>query len=226
MAKLSGDENFNAAQATVVLSILNIMMAPLRSLLVSVSSSLSAFAIFDRMQEFLSLDERADTRLLLNASEKSTESPSGSGTHSHSTRGFTIRDGSFKWGKEEVLSALSVASEDFADGSIAMVVGPIGSGKSTFLKSLLGETVQVSGTVSLTATDIAFCDQTPWLMNATIRDNILAQSGDYDEAWYNTVIEACDLNTDLATFDNASDTIVGDRGLKLSGGQKQRMVRQ
>ena len=62
-------------------------------------------------------------------------------------------------------------------------------------------------------------------MNTTVRGNIVAGSEGFDEAWYDTVIEACDLSTDLARLPSGSSTVVGDGGLKLSGGQKERIVR-
>ena len=105
-----------------------------------------------------------------------------------------------------------------------MVVGPVGSGKSTLLKALIGETYSLSGDLRLSVSRVAFCDQTPWLTNGTIRSNIVGESGVYDEAWYDTVIHACDLVTDFAQHSRGDQTMVGSRGVKLSGGQKQRIV--
>lgn len=61
-------------------------------------------------------------------------------------------------------------------------------------------------------------------MNATIRDNIVAESGFFEDKWFDTVVEACDLAQDFARLPDGVSTVVGDKGVKLSGGQKQRLV--
>jgi len=110
-------------------------------------------------------------------------------------------------------------------GSLVIVIGPVGSGKSTFLKTLIGETYALEGELRLPTARIAYCDQTSWITSGTVRDNIMGESGIYDEEWYSAVIHACDLETDLAQLSHGDKTIVGSKGVKLSGGQKQRIVR-
>jgi len=70
---------------------------------------------------------------------------------------------------------------------------------------------------------MAYCDQTPWLENRSIRDNILGQSP-LDEKWLATVLEACALDEDVRMFPLGDLTLVGSGGVSLSGGQKQRVV--
>ena len=106
---------------------------------------------------------------------------------------------------------------------LAIVVGPVGCGKSTFLKGILGETSGFEGHVHLSSFDVAYCDQTPWIMNGSIRENIIADS-EVDEAWYHSVLRACALEVDLRNLEDGDDTIVGSKGIKLSGGQRQRLV--
>merc|ERR1719150_364637 len=43
------------------------------------------------------------------------------------------------------------------------------------------------------------------------------------EAWYNQVVEACALTSDLKLLSNGDMTEIGERGVTLSGGQKQRV---
>ena len=47
---------------------------------------------------------------------------------------------------------------------------------------------------------------------------------DWDATWYSTVIHACALNTDIATFPLGDDTAVGTKGVSLSGGLRQRIA--
>ncbi|ORZ37672.1 ABC transporter type 1, transmembrane domain-containing protein, partial [Catenaria anguillulae PL171] len=56
----------------------------------------------------------------------------------------------------------------------------------------------------------------------TLRENILLTS-QYDDKWYNRVIEACALKPDLETLPNGDQTLIGDKGVNLSGGQKARL---
>jgi ATP-binding cassette subfamily C (CFTR/MRP) protein 1 len=107
-----------------------------------------------------------------------------------------------------------------------LIIGPVASGKSTLLKGLIGETFLLSGSVEYTVPDeVAYCDQDAWLLNQSIRDNIVA-FGSYDEEFYDRVVAACQLTEDLEQLPNGDKTTIGSRGLSLSGGQKQRVVSQ
>jgi ATP-binding cassette subfamily C (CFTR/MRP) protein 1 len=109
------------------------------------------------------------------------------------------------------------------EGSLTMVVGPVSSGKSTLLKALLGETPAARGLQRSSFSEVAYCSQSPWLVNGTLRNNIIHGSG-FDSAWYNTVAQACDLETDISAMPLGDETIVGSKGLSLSGGQQQRVA--
>ena len=43
---------------------------------------------------------------------------------------------------------------------------------------------------------IAFCQQSPWIQNATLRDNVLF-GRPYEAAFYARVLSACALDADL-----------------------------
>lgn len=103
-----------------------------------------------------------------------------------------------------------------------MIVGPLGSGKSTLLKALLSETYKSSGTVEflLSTDEIAFCDQDPWLLNHSIRENILGVCS-YRGDVYDRVIQACQLTEDFAGLPDGDSTAA----IGLSRDQKQRIVR-
>ena len=55
------------------------------------------------------------------------------------------------------------------------MTGPTGSGKSALLASILQELVAVDGHTVVEGTT-AYAAQTPWLMAATIRENVLLGS--------------------------------------------------
>jgi ABC-type multidrug transport system fused ATPase/permease subunit len=112
----------------------------------------------------------------------------------------------------------------FSKGELNLIVGPIGSGKSSLLLALLGEMRLISGEFYLPRHNgVAYVSQTAWLQNATIRDNILFGS-EFDEERYWKVVDACALKVDLDLFEAGDRTEVGEKGITLSGGQKQRLA--
>ncbi|KAI7678884.1 hypothetical protein KC353_g22360, partial [Hortaea werneckii] len=70
---------------------------------------------------------------------------------------------------------------------------------------------------------VAFCDQTAWLRQGSIKDNIVNDS-EYNHAWYESVIDACELSVDIASFAEGDNFAVGSQGQALSGGQKHRIA--
>ena len=78
-----------------------------------------------------------------------------------------------------------------------------------------GPKIRIDGTMSL-------IEQTPFILNATIRDNILFGE-ELDEERYNRVVEACQLGRDLEILNGGDLTEIGEQGVNLSGGQKARV---
>ncbi|KAI8802479.1 P-loop containing nucleoside triphosphate hydrolase protein [Cladochytrium replicatum] len=108
-------------------------------------------------------------------------------------------------------------------GQLCFVVGRVGAGKSTLLSSMIGETrlVNQEGSITFSGT-VGYCPQEAWIMNATVRDNILF-GRPYDEEWYRRVIDACALTRDFEVLPGGDMAEIGERGINLSGGQKQRV---
>ena len=69
---------------------------------------------------------------------------------------------------------------------------------------------------------MAYCSQTAWIQNLTVRENILFGQP-LDVRRYEKVIEACGLRPDLDVLPSGDATEIGERGINLSGGQKQRI---
>jgi ABC-type transport system involved in cytochrome bd biosynthesis fused ATPase/permease subunit len=100
----------------------------------------------------------------------------------------------------------------------------VGSGKSTLLKAILGEIENISGTRQMRrGIKVAFCDQEPWLLDQSVKENIVG-SRIFDPEWYDRVIDACALAQDIDGFAEGGNTSVGSGGSALSGGQKSRVV--
>ena len=132
---------------------------------------------------------------------------------------IVVERGSFGWSESSLHIVKDVDTAIQLDSGLTILVGPVGCGKSTFLKGLLGETTRLRGRVAISSPEIAYCDQTPWIMNGTIRDNILSLSS-FDAVWYVTVCQACCLDLDIRQMPDGDSTVVGSKGVKLSGGQK------
>ncbi|KAJ7642249.1 multidrug resistance-associated ABC transporter [Roridomyces roridus] len=112
---------------------------------------------------------------------------------------------------------------------INIITGPSASGKSSLLMALLGEMHFIANSDSdswfhLPRTPgVAYCDQTSWILNDTIRANILFGQP-LDEERYRKVLHQCALEPDLNLWEAGDLSEVGERGLTLSGGQQARVA--
>ncbi len=116
---------------------------------------------------------------------------------------------------------LGVQCMKFNQGDHVAVMGGVSSGKSTFLRAILGEMICHTGHVSVHGS-IAYCSQEPWIFNGTILSNIILDSP-MDDDWYSEVIKATCLIKDISSMPDGDSTEIGDGGDSLSGGQKQRI---
>jgi ABC-type Mn2+/Zn2+ transport system ATPase subunit len=132
-----------------------------------------------------------------------------------------IQNGSFKWSAEDLSPTIEKINLSVYDAKLVSIVGTVGSGKSSIISALLGEMYRTEGTVSIRGS-IAYVPQTAWIMNATLRDNILFGRR-YEEKFYHETIEACGLVPDMEQLPGGDMTEIGERGINLSGGQKQRI---
>eukprot|EP01031_Cornospumella_fuschlensis_P034745 gene34745-42071_t len=106
-------------------------------------------------------------------------------------------------------------------GSLNIIIGATGSGKSSLLSAILGETLILSGERFMVG-EVSYSTQTAWIQNETLRDNILFGTP-FDPIRYNKVIKACSLEADLKLFPLGDQTEIGEKGVNLSGGQQQRV---
>lgn len=103
---------------------------------------------------------------------------------------------------------------------VVAVIGRVGAGKTLLLRALLGE-LEAGDSKSAVSVrgKIAYAAQQPFILNATLRDNVLFGS-DYEEPRYESVIDACCLREDIQRLGPAGDlTEIGERGVTLSGGK-------
>lgn len=72
------------------------------------------------------------------------------------------------------------------------------------------------------SSSVAYCSQESWIMNASVRENILF-GHKFDQDYYDLTIKACQLLPDLKILPDGDETLVGEKGISLSGGQKARL---
>ncbi|XP_068402432.1 ATP-binding cassette sub-family C member 5 isoform X5 [Eschrichtius robustus] len=118
------------------------------------------------------------------------------------------------------LSEASVAVDRFK-GKLVGICGSVGSGKTSLISSILGQMSLLEGSIAVNGT-FAYVAQQAWILNATLRDNILFGK-EFDEERYNSVLNSCCLRPDLAILPHSDLTEIGERGANLSGGQRQRI---
>lgn len=236
-------------EAFTSLSIISLVTAPLVMILTSMMSIAGVFGAFMRIQTFLLQNEQKDTRLKASAGAKrhtSSKSEYGNAKTDNDKKVAKLENemdlsdlsplslDSGKLGPAVIITEASFKSDDNVEllqgitmtiqyGTLNMVSGRVGCGKSSLLKAIIGELSPEKGSVSTATGHLAYCDQTPWLQNTTIKQNILGQSP-LNENWLSIVVRACALDEDISNLPKGEQTTVGSGGAALSGGQKQRLV--
>ncbi|KAK3775938.1 hypothetical protein RRG08_000349 [Elysia crispata] len=131
-----------------------------------------------------------------------------------------MKKATFTWDRSSApfLQNISMA---IPRGKLIAVVGPVGAGKSSLLSAMLREMEKLQGESSLTG-HVAYVPQQAWILNLTLRDNILLNKP-LDQVSYQEVLSACALTADIDLLPGADFTEIGEKGANLSGGQRQRV---
>lgn len=119
--------------------------------------------------------------------------------------------------------ALANVTLELCAGNFYCVIGKVGAGKSALLQALAGELHVLSGGVNLWYESMGYATQDAWIMDGTVRENII-MGLPYKEEWYRRVVNSCALQPDIQAFVHGDKTIVGDRGVQCSGGQRARIA--
>ncbi|KAJ9596446.1 hypothetical protein L9F63_012530, partial [Diploptera punctata] len=136
----------------------------------------------------------------------------------------SVHNGRFTWNAEPGKANLTISNMYIPSGKLTVIVGRVGSGKTSLLSALLGEMHTMNGSIKwASGSKIAYAAQKPWLLNATLRDNILFGEP-FRPRRYRRVISACSLQPDIDILPGKDLTEIGEKGINLSGGQKQRVA--
>jgi ABC-type transport system involved in cytochrome bd biosynthesis fused ATPase/permease subunit len=132
---------------------------------------------------------------------------------------LSITNGSFQWTDTPILKDVTI---HVRKGKLTALVGAVGSGKSTVVSAFLGDVQCTKGEIR-SCQNLGLVAQTAWIQNMSLRDNILFGKN-MNEQRYKSVLSACALLPDIASFDGGDNVEIGERGIGLSGGQKQRVA--
>ncbi|KAI3383909.1 hypothetical protein SNEBB_000827 [Seison nebaliae] len=204
---LSDRENhiLDSEKAFVALSLFNILRFPMSMLPMVVTMIVQAQVSLKRVNKFLMLPELDPDTISNEKDEKFA---------------VNVKDCSFTW-QHPSNPVIKDANFAIPHGSLVAIIGQVGSGKSSLISSLLGETFRVNGKCNVDGR-ISYVSQLPWIQNATIKQNIIFLN-DFNKDRYDNVIERCALTPDLEILDCGDETEIGEKGINLSGGQKQRL---
>ncbi|MEU6022106.1 ABC transporter ATP-binding protein [Micromonospora sp. NPDC047134] len=118
-----------------------------------------------------------------------------------------------------------------ARGQLVLVVGPVGSGKSSLLRALAGIAPHIGQLtwngdpvtepeVFLRPNQVGYVGQVPRVLSGTVADNItLGHPVDPEHA-----VTTAQLEHDLAATGSGLGLLIGHKGTRLSGGQLQRLA--
>lgn len=186
------------------INLFNLLEEYLRALPNLLTTVLNAYVAMGRIEEFMNEPDKEQEDVV---PQQSAE--------------LELHNASFAWPgvEKNILENITLS---FPPG-LTVIYGEVAAGKTALLQALLGELDRTSGEHIRPDQVVAYCAQTPWLENGTIRDNILF-SYPYEEDRYKQVLAACALLPDMAEFKHGDLSAIGENGIGLSGGQKARVA--
>lgn len=231
LAKVNNSQTLTPEILFPALTLFELLASPVSVLIETLGGVMSAVGSFQRIGEYLATEVHIDSRNNVTYEKHGSfglEMPPiiPRSIISMGRRGLEncveVSKLSVGYGNNEA-PVLKELNFEIKTSQIAMIIGPVGCGKSTLIHALLGEIPKSSGSIHIAFQEAAYCSQTAWITNGTVRQNILGEL-EMDEAWYNTVIHVCALDTDLEQFHGSDLSMVGSKGVRLSGGQQMRLV--
>ena len=175
------------------------------------------------------IKERSSRKLKKNREKKEAKEKSFDGQSRKLAQTLlTVESNPTRLHKHQDLRERSFVLEDLnfkaERGKLTVIIGKIGSGKSSILNALMGE-MRVSDTSKTSIHvngSISYQGQNPWLINGTVKENILLNK-EYNQEKFNWALKYSALELDLKTWDKRELHEVGESGTALSGGQRARI---
>ncbi len=148
-------------------------------------------------------------------------------------RAVALEAVSFAHGSHRVLERASLL---VPAGSLTVLTGPSGAGKTTVVDLILGLHRPDSGRVTIDGVDLAEIDLLSWrrmvgyvpqetvLFHDTIRANLTLGDDSLDDTALEAALRTAEAWDFVAALPEGLETMVGERGARLSGGQRQRIA--
>ncbi len=203
---------------TAFLQLVGQVQRPIANLALQVPAFIHATASIERLMDLQALEQEPDA-----APVTLSGAP-----------GIRLSDVSFHY-PERPEAVLDAFNYDFTPGTMTVIMGPTGSGKSTLSRLVLGLLKPAAGRVEVYGSEGAYpagpavrgnflyVPQGNSLLSGTIRENLLLARADASEEQIRTA-----LHTAVADFvwdlPEGLDTLCGEAGSGLSEGQCQRIA--
>ena len=146
--------------------------------------------------------------------------------------GIDLKNLSYAYDNQFVFEELDY---HFNFGHKYAIIGPSGSGKTTLLNILNGKLTNYTGSARLMGNElkavdgfdirqeVMYLDQTPYIFEGTIRDNVSLNNDFSDETIW-AALKKAGLEATVQDLNGQLDGDIGESGRLLSGGQKQRLA--
>jgi len=151
-------------------------------------------------------------------------------------KSITLENVSFRYNENQDSFSIQNLNLKIPAKTMVALVGRSGCGKTTIVDLLLGLLQPQNGTVLIDGLpvnsdllkswrkSIGYVPQDPFLLNNTIRENLLRFTPKASEIEINNALKSASALEFIQNLPDGLNTVIGDRGIKLSGGERQRIV--
>ncbi len=214
-----GNRQIDAGVLASFIGYVNMLMWPVSSLGWTASLIQRAIASQKRINEFLQYEPSIQD---------------GAGIENEIKGSIVFNHVSFTY-PDTGIQALKDVSFELKPGERIAIIGRTGSGKTTIADLLMRMYDVTTGNILLDGTEIkdyalrslrkqiGFVPQDVFLFSETITENISFGMQTSDKATATRYAHYASIGSEIESFPEGYETMVGERGVTLSGGQKQRI---
>ena len=195
----------NIADLMTALEIFDSIRGLLSNLPERIREVINAYVSLNRIANLLKINTEKDSKITKNKDDE-----------------YSIKINDSKIGINENNILMNIEELKIKKSESVVVIGETGSGKSCLIKSLIDRLNIVKKKEFNIDGIVSYASQTPFIINSSIRDNIIFYSK-FNEERYKSVIKYCELEKDIECLQGGDLNEIGTNGSNLSGGQKCRI---